>query len=591
MTAPLWGANVMDAGKVLALLQTNGAEYNLIPGQLLEKAATLGFTNAEVAVSCLHDRRAFVLYSSDRDAKLIVLEEERLTADISPEGGRARRFLPIDLKTFDELGTVNPRVYLVADIEDIQSGIETEAAIALLRDYCLRMVQRQRAKIRRAFIEAKVGSDALGTFCYRLLNESLARMMAVQVFSIFVLDKNNDDLRLRGQVPRRSDKRHLSDVSVAPDSASWLRKAFAEGRYVAEFSPAGNLKKGQTIEDEGRDYFSRLIWPIQLQFRASGAAALRERDPVIGVIRLSNVVDGAHGTVRPFHCFDAFAIQFAAESLHNIIGSYVDRDVEGFDRDLAFHAAKTPAAGCLRNLKLAAQLLFDPLEVSFLTAKEGAMPPQFALRETGVIRRDELVRAFNNAYAFALNIAAQVERANITEEFYPEVGGRVDRLFADVIQKAINLAPYFEVSHSTNRPGVAHKLSINRLFDLDLPPPVIGDEGALTSVFNNIIENSVKYSRRNSNARIEFSWHDEGELICVSVRDYGIGIPPEDAVRIFTRGVRSDRAKKHTVRGNGLGLSYCARVVKSFGGDVAAVPLEDGLRIEVRLKKAQPVIS
>ena len=213
--------------------------------------------------------------------------------------------------------------------------------------------------------------------------------------------------------------------------------------------------------------------------------------------------------------------------------------------------------------------------------------PRSSVTKTGIFEHDELIRAFSNAYTFALDISAQVERASITEELHSSTTGRVERLFSEVIQKAINLAPYIEVSHSSGRHWSGKpRVVINELFDLDLPPAVVGDPGILTSIFKDLLENSIKYSKRDEGTVIYISWKEDSASVYVSVRDHGIGILPEDAERIFTRGVRSERAKRHSVRGNGLGLAYCSRVVRSFGGSIHAVPLEDGLEIVVHLRKA-----
>jgi hypothetical protein len=577
----------MNATDFLALLDTKGIDYRNISRELGRRCHSLGLIDCAIAFSCLHNEGDYVLYDADQSIEIIQQSEDRWDHYFGPREHCSWKSIIIDLSYLNEGKNVLSKVYVAGRHNAGAPHASIDEICAILTDFCIRAVQRHRAMIRRMFIEAKIGSDDLGTFCYRLLDEAFSSIMAVGATSIFILDKTNGELRLRGQVPKRDDRRHLTDVSINPQNSSWIARCFKTGIPCSEYNIEG-LKRGKTIENHAIKYVSRIYWPIQLQFKTRAELQRREKDPVIGVVRISNPTDMNGQKPRPFHCFDGFSIDFLSECLHMLVSSFVDRDVEGFDRDLAFHAAKTPATGCLRNIRLAAQFLFEPDEVNFLDARPGAVPPQFTLKESGVFKRIELIRAINNAYGFALDLASQVERANITEEFHPDLGRRVDRLFSDVIQRAVNLAPYFEISHSgSHHFSGTPRLSTNRIFDLELPPPVVGDEGALTSVFKNIIENSIKYSRRDEGAKLEISWRDENHHICIVLRDFGIGIPKEDTERIFTRGVRSERAKAHSVRGNGLGLAYCSRIVRSFGGSIKAKALDDGLEIQVRLKKAK----
>ena len=569
---------------ILSILEAKDTNYSSIGNEISGRLREIGIREPVVAFSCLHDRDVFVVYTGEEEPELVTYSDTRWVSLFRTDLAENRVFLTVDLDALDELKSFKPRVYAGGTI--ISGNIlENDTVEPLIREYCLAAVRRHRAMIRRSVIEAKVGSSDLGTFCYRLLNERLTPLLPVEAASVFVLDKLTDELRLRGQVPPRTDSRHFSDIVVGRLSELWVEHTFRGDAPIAEYDAHGSLRAGSTAERGALEYYSRLYWPIRLQFRASGTAQTRMKDPIIGVLRLSNISDTLGGWPRPFHCFDAFAVEFIAESLYNVVSPFVDRVVEGFNRDLAFHGAKTPAAGCVRNLRLAASFLFDAAELPFLHAKRSAIPVQFGLKEVGKFDKYKLIQAFNNAYAFAINISSQIERANITDEYYADPGHRVESLFGDVIIKSINLAPYFAISHSVGRRAGNVAPEINRIFDLNLPPPVVGEEGALTSVFNNLVENSIKYGPLDDVPRIHISWKNEGDFVCVSVRDNGIGVPEADSERIFTSGVRSERARWHTVRGDGLGLAYCRRVLRAFGGSIRAVPLERGLEIQVRLKR------
>jgi len=192
-----------------------------------------------------------------------------------------------------------------------------------------------------------------------------------------------------------------------------------------------------------------------------------------------------------------------------------------------------------------------------------------------------LKRALENATAFALDMLAQIERANVSSTINELSKLAItERLLKDVIHKAINLIPSMLISHSIRRPP-----DINRKFEGVYPPPVVGDPGALTNVFKNILENSIKYSQKDQSAKIRIAIEIKPDWVCVDVRDYGIGLQLGEEELVFTQGFRSAAARNHRVRGSGQGLAYCRRIVENFGGKIMAQRNDDGLTIRVELKR------
>lgn len=115
-------------------------------------------------------------------------------------------------------------------------------------------------------------------------------------------------------------------------------------------------------------------------------------------------------------------------------------------------------------------------------------------------------------------------------------------------------------------------------------PSIRADEARLREVFDNLLDNAVKYSNRNGEIRL--GAEHRGEAIALSVSDDGIGIRPEDLPRIFERFYRADKARSRELGGTGLGLSIVKHIAQLHGGSVEAESNPGhGTRINVILPK------
>ena len=101
-----------------------------------------------------------------------------------------------------------------------------------------------------------------------------------------------------------------------------------------------------------------------------------------------------------------------------------------------------------------------------------------------------------------------------------------------------------------------------------LPPSgpwVWGDRTRLRQVALNLINNAVKFTARGEvSLRIEAN----DDTVTVTVRDSGLGIPPEEQQTIFDEFRRSERSITRGYGGLGLGLAICRRLVELHGGTI-----------------------
>ncbi len=94
-------------------------------------------------------------------------------------------------------------------------------------------------------------------------------------------------------------------------------------------------------------------------------------------------------------------------------------------------------------------------------------------------------------------------------------------------------------------------------------PVVKGDEVLLIQLFQNLIANSLAYTKQVPEIEISAQCMENEWLF--SFRDNGIGIAPEDQERMFEP---FERAQTTTSRGTGLGLSICRKIVEMHGGRI-----------------------
>lgn len=95
-------------------------------------------------------------------------------------------------------------------------------------------------------------------------------------------------------------------------------------------------------------------------------------------------------------------------------------------------------------------------------------------------------------------------------------------------------------------------------------PQVLGDSTRLLEVFQNLIENAIKFMGQQAHPRIEVGARNEGEMVHCHVRDNGIGIDAVHHEAIFGLFDRVDSQ----VEGSGLGLTLVRRIVEAHGGAI-----------------------
>jgi signal transduction histidine kinase len=118
------------------------------------------------------------------------------------------------------------------------------------------------------------------------------------------------------------------------------------------------------------------------------------------------------------------------------------------------------------------------------------------------------------------------------------------------------LAPRFE----------SKRVSLELELTPDLPP-VLADEDRAIQILTNLTGNALQYTPEEG--RITISAKRLNDDVQISVRDTGIGIPPEHLSHIFDRFYRVDKSRsRQSGGGSGIGLTIARALVEAHGGRI-----------------------
>jgi len=121
-----------------------------------------------------------------------------------------------------------------------------------------------------------------------------------------------------------------------------------------------------------------------------------------------------------------------------------------------------------------------------------------------------------------------------------------------------------------------HALKVEKLegtLDIDLQAEnstIRVDEMHFTNVLFNILDNALKYRKKDVPPELMIRTRNEGNKLIISIEDNGIGMRKEDAKKVFERFYRVPTGNRHDVKGFGLGLAYVKKIVTDMNGTIRA---------------------
>ncbi|MET0263749.1 MAG: response regulator, partial [Rariglobus sp.] len=125
--------------------------------------------------------------------------------------------------------------------------------------------------------------------------------------------------------------------------------------------------------------------------------------------------------------------------------------------------------------------------------------------------------------------------------------------------------------------AAARRIEVAHHIDADVPTVVLGDVNRLRQVLSNLVNNAIKFTPKGtvtltvalaSPEQISQPLRANHTLLSISIRDSGIGIPPERLDRLFKPFSQVDSSTTRKYGGTGLGLVICHRLCGLMGGDI-----------------------
>jgi PAS domain S-box-containing protein len=103
-----------------------------------------------------------------------------------------------------------------------------------------------------------------------------------------------------------------------------------------------------------------------------------------------------------------------------------------------------------------------------------------------------------------------------------------------------------------------------------VPDILQGDPGRLRQILLNLLGNAIKFTEQGEVVLMIEKESEDPPGLCLhfSIRDTGIGIPPEKCQAVFAPFAQADGSSTRKFNGTGLGLSICARLVAMMGGKI-----------------------
>ncbi len=112
----------------------------------------------------------------------------------------------------------------------------------------------------------------------------------------------------------------------------------------------------------------------------------------------------------------------------------------------------------------------------------------------------------------------------------------------------------------------ASKKQINIINNLSNHITAYADLNMIHTTIRNLLSNAIKYT--NTGGAIEINSEESGNMVTISVKDNGIGIPSENINKLFRIDINLSTKGTNDESGTGLGLLLCKEFIEKNGGKI-----------------------
>lgn len=283
----------------------------------------------------------------------------------------------------------------------------------------------------------------------------------------------------------------------------------------------------------------------------------------------------------------------AARALFHAPDEWENRDFLELDRDAemsrAIQTALTTGHGELREVRDSREYQFDVSRVESDGAVIGVVILAFDVTEKAQAERSRREFTANVSHELKtplqsiLGSAELLENGTVAQKDVPRFVGRIraeaQRLVAlieDILRlsqldeggelprervELLTLAQ--EVCTSLEPQAEVKNVSLSVRGE---PVEVTGVKALFHEMVYNLCDNAIKYNVEGGSVEVQVA--QEGQNAVLTVRDTGIGIPPEYQERVFERFFRVDKSRSKQSGGTGLGLAIVKHAARLHGGHI-----------------------
>lgn len=171
---------------------------------------------------------------------------------------------------------------------------------------------------------------------------------------------------------------------------------------------------------------------------------------------------------------------------------------------------------------------------------------------------------------FMVDITEEIDRENkIITDLLSLV--KMDKTAGTLNIEIVNINELLELILRRLRP-IAAKSNIELVFESVRPVIAEVDEVKLTLAFSNLVENAVKYNRKDGWVKVKLD--ADHQFFSLEVSDSGIGIPESAQEHIFERFYRVDKSHSREIGGTGLGLAIARNAILMHRGAIKVSSVE-----------------